>query len=77
MTAVVNSMFKDLKNELLKADKKRVFITHSCRDDVVVDKIYSSIKELNYFDEILITNTGSVVSSHCGPGTCAIIFIGK
>lgn len=77
MTAVVNSMFKDLKDELLKADKKRVFITHSCRDDVVVDKIYGSIKELNYFDEILIINTGSVVSSHCGPGTCAIIFMGK
>lgn len=76
MTAVVNSMFKDLKDELLKADKKRVFITHCC-EDLVVDKIYNSIKELDYFDEILITNTGSVVSSHCGPGTCAIIFIGK
>jgi len=30
---------------------------------------------LNHFDEILVTRAGSVVSSHCGPGTLGVLYI--
>ena len=39
--------------------------------------IESYLKELNYFDEILITRAGGVISSHCGPGTLGVLFVEK
>ena len=64
----------DLKEDLLKADKKRVFITHSGCSEETIGKILKFLKELNYFEEILETRAGGVISSHCGPGTLGILF---
>ncbi len=68
---------KDMENELLSARKERVFITHSGCDEAIVNMVRDYLKNLNYFDEILETNAGSVVSSHCGPGTLGVLFIAK
>lgn len=65
---------KDLKEQLLKADSRRVFITHSGSDQKVIDSVYSFLKELDYFEEIHITRAGGVISSHCGPKTLGILF---
>ena len=65
---------KDLKEELLKADSRRVFITHSGSDQKVIDSVYAFLKELDYFEEIHITRAGGVISSHCGPKTLGILF---
>lgn len=64
----------DLKTELLSADKKRVFITHSGCAAETVDKIRSFLESLDYFEEIFVTRAGGVISSHCGPGTLGILF---
>lgn len=64
----------DLKAELLQAEPARVFITHSGCDVQIVDKIRVFLEELNYFDEILETRAGGVISSHCGPGTLGILY---
>ena len=64
----------DLKEELLKAEKKRVFITHSGCSEETIGKIRSFLEELGCFEEILETRAGGVVSSHCGPGTLGILF---
>lgn len=64
----------DLKAELLQAEPARVFITHSGCDAQIVDKIRTFLEELNYFDEILETRAGGVISSHCGPGTLGILY---
>ncbi|MFT4143216.1 MAG: DegV family protein [Mobilitalea sp.] len=72
--AVVRSYFNDLKDQLLKADPTRVFITHSGIDDAILKEIYESLEELSYFREICITRAGGVVSSHCGPNTLGILF---
>lgn len=68
---------KELQEDLLQADPKRVFITHSGCTQEVIEKIYEFLKELNYFEEILITRAGGVISSHCGPGTLGILFYEK
>jgi DegV family protein with EDD domain len=68
---------KDLKPELLKADRERVFITHSGCEEEVVRDIYGFIYNLHIFTEILITNAGGVVASHCGPKTLGVLFITK
>lgn len=66
-----------LKDELLQAEKERVFITHSGCDADTVDKIRTFLTELDYFDEIIETRAGGVISSHCGPGTLGILYYVK
>ena len=68
---------KDLEEELLRADPRRVFITHSGTAPEVVTTIRNRLEELTYFQEIHETVAGGVISSHCGPGTLGILFYEK
>ena len=68
---------KDMEPELKKARKDRVFITHSPCDRAVVESVRSYLESLGHFDEILETDAGSVVASHCGPGTLGVLFIAE
>ena len=68
---------RDLQEDLLQADPAHVFLTHSGCSEELVDKIYTYLKELDYFKEIHITRAGGVISSHCGPGTLGILFYEK
>ncbi|WP_027430174.1 DegV family protein [Lachnospira multipara] len=65
----------DLEEELAKAKKDRVFITHSGCDKELIAKVREKLEALNRFDEILVTRAGSVISSHCGPGTLGVLFM--
>lgn len=56
-------------------DKTRCFITHSCCEPEVVEKVRAQVKELFHFDEILETTAGSVVTTHCGKNTLGVLFI--
>jgi len=60
---------------LLNAKKDRVFLTHSGCDQAVIDAVKEQLEALNYFEEILITRAGCVITSHCGPGTLGVLFI--
>ncbi len=75
--AVVRNYAKDLEPQLLQADTRRVFITHSGIDQGIIDEMYDYLKSLKHFEEILITRAGGVISSHCGPNTLGILFIDK
>ena len=66
---------KDMETDLKNARKDRVFITHSGCDKEIVDSVKEYLQSLNHFNEILETRAGSVVSSHCGPGTLGVLFI--
>ncbi|MCR5429454.1 MAG: DegV family protein [Lachnospiraceae bacterium] len=68
---------KDMEPELKKARKDRVFITHSPCDRAVVESVRSYLESLGHFDEILETDAGSVIASHCGPGTLGVLFIAE
>ena len=75
MSKVILDYVKDMEEELKQADKSRVFITHSGCEKEVLDSVYRYLKELDYFEEILITRAGGVISSHCGPGTLGVLFV--
>lgn len=75
MDKVICDYVDDLKPALLNAHPERVFITHSGCEDAIIDKVKTKLQELNHFDEILVTRAGSVISSHCGPGTLGVLFI--
>ncbi len=74
---VVKSYSRDLEEEMLQADPTRVFITHSGIDSDTLQETYHYLKSLNYFNEILITRAGGVISSHCGPNTLGILYMTK
>ena len=56
------------------ADTRRVFITHSGSDREIIDAVKEKLVALDRFDEILITQAGGVISSHCGPNTLGVLF---
>lgn len=75
INSVIINYVKDMEEEMKRAEKYRVFITHSGSDPKVVEEVRAYLESLHYFDEILITRAGGVVSSHCGPGTLGVLFI--
>lgn len=77
MEKVIDDYVQDLKPALQTARKERVFITHSGCEESIVASVKKKLEELHYFDEILITRAGSVVTSHCGPGTLGVLFTVK
>lgn len=75
MDSVIMSYAKDMEEDLKTAKADRVFITHSGCDESILNQVYAYLENLNHFDEILTTRAGSVISSHCGPGTLGVLFI--
>lgn len=66
---------KDLEEGLRKADPARMFITHSQDPAKGPAEAKKFIESLGVFDEIIVSHVGSVISSHCGPGTLGIIYL--
>jgi len=53
----------------------RIFITHTpCRPGVV-ESVRNAVTQYASFREIIETDAGATISSHCGPGTLGILFI--
>lgn len=77
MHKVILDYVKDMEADLKKADKSRVFITHSGCEQAIIDSVHAYLEELNHFDEILVTRAGGVISSHCGPGTLGVLYIAE
>ena len=57
-----------------KMNKKRCFVTHTKCDPATVQAVYDVVKESGMFEEIFETDAGSVITSHCGPGTLGVLF---
>lgn len=72
---VIAHYVQDIKEQALKADKSRVFITHTVMEGDSVQRVREFLEGLNYFDEVIDTNAGGVIASHCGPGTLGVLFI--
>lgn len=75
MESVIMDYVKDLEPQLQKAKKDRVFITHSGCKSEVVSSVYNYLTKMDYFEEVIVTRAGGVISSHCGPGTLGVLFI--
>lgn len=76
-STVIMKYAKDREAELLKADPSRVFITHSGCQKEVIDSVKEYLRGLNYFNEIIETRAGGVISSHCGPNTLGVLYINQ
>lgn len=72
------SYVSDLKDENPSYDARRVFITHSpCDGRENIELVMNKVKELFEFEEIIETQAGATVSTHCGKNTIGVLFINK
>ena len=58
-------------------DDTRAFITHTAIDKEMVETARAVAAECFPFKEVIETDAGSTIASHCGPGTLGILFIRK
>lgn len=72
---IILNYAKEMEEELLRAKPDRVFVTHPPCERKVVDSVCEYLKGLNHFAEVLDTEAGGVISSHCGPGTLGVLYI--
>ena len=72
MSSVLMTYCDDL--DFSNIDKSKVFVayTGNCSDIIEQLKV-----KLNMFDNIYFVEAGSVISSHCGPGTLGILYLEK
>ena len=73
----ISSYVDDLAEEFPDYVDGRVFVTHSCCTQEIVDHIKQKVQEKFAFQEVLETVAGPVITSHCGQGTLGVLFIRK
>ena len=73
----LNCMEKYLSDTLEKfntPDTTRVMITYSTATQEMIDLAKKKLTEYGKFKEIMITQAGSVINSHCGRNTLGILY---
>ena len=58
-------------------DDSRIFITHTTCEPSLTELVKQAIEREASFSEILITDAGCTISTHCGPETLGILFLKK
>lgn len=56
-------------------DLSRVFVTYSLGAEEDAQFVKGELEKLTEAKEVIVTQAGCVISSHCGPGTVGILFI--
>ncbi len=77
MNAVIDKYVTDLMPLLEEADEDYVFVTYSDIEMDKVKEVYDKVASLNRFKNIYIAQAGGVISSHCGPGAFAVMYMEK
>jgi len=57
--------------------KDRIFVTHTPCDAKTVEAVKKSVKQYGGFSQVVETQAGCTISSHCGPNTLGVLFIRK
>jgi DegV family protein with EDD domain len=72
----LNALLQGVIQDKKLIDKARIIITHALSSQ---DALYlkEKLQEEMLVDEIIITEAGCVISSHCGPNTVGIIYMNK
>ncbi len=67
-------LLDDFEEHLPELDRGRVFITHTCADETGVQFLVNNVSRIAAPKDVRVTRAGSVISSHCGPGTAGILY---
>lgn len=74
MKKALNLMIEDVLSRKGRIDSNRIFLTHSMAQDSV-DYVKAALEKELDNPEIIITETGCVVASHCGKGTLGVLYM--
>ncbi|WIV11465.1 DegV family protein [Proteiniborus sp. MB09-C3] len=71
---ILETMLENAIKDKDNMDKKRIFVTHA---EGLEDAMFlkNKLEESLDVEEIIITDAGCVISSHCGPNTVGILYI--
>ena len=72
----IHWMLEDFLSHLADLDSGRVFVTHTSSPEEA-EYLKTEILRLASPQDVRITEAGSVISSHCGPGTIGILYFVK
>ena len=73
-SSCLDQFYKEAVGDGSHINMKRAFVTHSgCSESEFMD--YKNRLEELGISEVHITQAGTVISSHCGPGTIGILYI--
>ena len=67
-------LLDDFEEHLPELDRGRVFITHTSADETGVQFLVNNVSRIAAPKDVRVTRAGSVISSHCGPGTVGILY---
>lgn len=76
MDKVVQSLLARALAHKDNLDPERVFVTHSMAEDSAL-WLKSELEKAFDVREIIVTDAGCVISSHCGPGTVGVVLMKK
>ena len=74
-TSIVRRQYIDDKLSAHNIDKSRIFVDHSGLEEDELKDLVAYIEDNYDFKEVLISRAGSTISTHCGPGTFALMFM--
>lgn len=72
----IQSLLDQFQADLPNLDRQCVFVTHT-GEDRDAQALADRIRQIAGPQEVRITRAGSVISSHCGPGTIGILYMVK
>jgi DegV family protein with EDD domain len=70
----IHRMLEHFRADLPHLDRQRVFITHT-GEEQAARELAGQVEKIAAPREVRITQAGSVISSHCGPGTLGILYM--
>lgn len=70
----LRALLDDFEAHVDEIDLRRVFVTHSSYPEGA-ERLVDALNEVADIGELLVTEAGAVVSSHCGPGTVGILYM--
>lgn len=70
-----DSYVNDLAQEYATYNKQRCFVTHCKADPDLVEMVVAKVKELFEFNEIIVSEAGATITSHCGRNTLGVLFL--
>lgn len=71
----VRRQYIDEKLSTPGIDYSRIFVDHSGIDADEIEELKAYIEDNYDFREVLVSRAGSTISTHCGPGTFALMFM--
>ncbi len=70
---LIKAMLDEVLENIESLDHKRFFIVHSQAQEIALE-VKDILEEKAYFKDLIICSTGSVTSSHCGPGSLGLAY---